>query len=132
VPTLSPTVIVILRVCLSPDDTMHLMDESASQSVASHGVLPSLTIEEVTMCPREHPCTVTLVDPVPPLFARRSTLNAPASCDHPSVKLPPRSPIVNETRRDPRTPVPVMQRTDVSASQSVPSHSECPIAPTTV
>ena len=72
------------------------------------------------------PCTVTLADPVPALFVRRITLSPPVSTDHTSVTLPDLDPAVTDTRRLPFKPCITWHRTDVSASQCVASHAECP------
>ncbi len=57
----------------------------------------------------------------------------PPSIEYPSVMLPPRSPTVTTAAAVPRVPCPpVMHRTDVSDSHSVPSHPVCPPRPIAV
>ena len=78
------------------------------------------------------PCTVIELDPVPARFCCRITLSPTTSADHPWLELPPRSPTVIATRRDPRAPCPTRHLTDVSDSQSDASHPVCPSRARTV
>ena len=61
-----------------------------------------------------------------PRLPRRNTLISCASVDQAWLLLPIRSPVVSATRRVPRDPAPTRHLTDVSESQSVPSHLVCP------
>jgi hypothetical protein len=73
--------------------------------------------------PKLVPCTVTLADPVPARFRRVVMLRLGSSIDHASVTLPTCSPAVSITRRVPRTPWLVRQRTDVSDHHPDASHA---------
>ena len=106
---------------------MHLTDVSDSQAVPSQPVRPDLKLPVWLTCPMPAPCTVIDADPEPARFPRRITLNPAPSTDHPCVTLPPLSPAVITTRRVDPAPCPTRHLTDVSDSQSVPSH---PVFPT--
>jgi len=80
-PDRSPTVNTDRRVPRAPWLTMHLTDVSDSHSVASHPVCPSRTVAVNATSPSPAPCTVTDVEPVPALLARRTTLMLPTSTE---------------------------------------------------
>ena len=106
----------VLLVPLTPPPTRHLVDVSDSHSVASHPVCPSLTPPVYVASPMPPPCTVTLVDPVAPLFPLRITLMLPTSVEYASVRLPDRSPTVTDTLRVPLAPPPTRHLVDVRNS----------------
>ena len=122
----SPAVITTRRVPRPPWPMRHRNDVSDSHSVPSHAVCRSRALLVLVMSPMPDPCTVTDADPVLPRLPRRSTLLAGMSADQAWLLLPIRSPVVNTTRRVPRAPCPTRHLTDVSDSQSVPSHLVCP------
>jgi hypothetical protein len=105
---------------------MHRTDVSASHSVPSHPVCPGRFIIEKSTRQRLDPSTVTDADPVPKVLPTRIKLTELRSVEYASVLLADRSPAVITTRRVPRAPCPVLHRTDVSDSHSVPSH---PVSP---
>ena len=112
---------------------MHRTDVSDSHSVPSHPVCPPRPIVVSAASPSPDPCTVTSAEPVPATLLRDAPLMLPPSIEYPSVMLPPRSPTVSTAAAVPRVPwPPVMHRTDVSDSHSVPSHPVCPTRPMAV
>ena len=78
------------------------------------------------------PSTVTDADPVPAWLPLRISLNPATSTDHPRETLPSLTPAVITTRRVPPDPCATLHLTDVSDSQSVPSHPVCPSRPRAV
>jgi hypothetical protein len=125
-PDRSPAVITTRRVPRAPCPTLHRTDVSDSHSVPSHPVCPDRTIAVKATTPKPAPCTVTEAEPVPALLYPLVTLTLPASIEYTAVPLPDRSPAVITIRRVPRIPCPILHRTDVSDSHSVPSHPVCP------
>ena len=69
-PTLSPALININLVPDTPCEIWHRTDESDSQVVRSHAVLPSSTDPVYVTCPKLDPCTVKLAEPVAALLIR--------------------------------------------------------------
>ena len=88
--------------------------------ITSHPVPPSRPSAVYPVFPMFAPCTVTDTAPAAPPFTSSITLTPAASVDHPSVKLPDRTPAVTTARLDPITPSPTLHLTDVSDTQSVP------------
>ena len=117
------------RVPPAPCPTWHLTDVSDSQSVPSHPVDPCRPRAEKPASPMPDPCTVIDADPVPARLLRRMPLADVTSTDHTSLTLPDRDPAVITTRRVPPAPCPTRHLTDVSDSQSVPSHPVAPCRP---
>jgi hypothetical protein len=68
-----------LPIVLCP--SWHRSDVSDCQAVRSHDVTPNLMERVCAASPRLAPCTVTLLDPVPPRFALRTKLIENASID---------------------------------------------------
>jgi hypothetical protein len=68
-----------LPIVLCP--SWHRSDVSDCQAVRSHVVKPNLMERVCAASPRLAPCTVTLLDPVPPRFALRTKLIENASID---------------------------------------------------
>ena len=128
-PDLSPTVIATRRVPRAPCPPRHLTDVSDSHSVPSHPVCPSRPIAVKTIRPMPPPCTVTDVDPVPPLLYPRVKLSPPPSIEYAADPLPVRTPVVSITRRVLMPPRPAMHLTDVSDAHSVPSQPVYPSRP---
>jgi hypothetical protein len=99
---------------------------SDSQVVRSPAVWPTAEETVYPASPKLAPCTVTLADPVAPLFARLIPLVGEDSDENASEALPTRAPILATNRRLPATPCPKPHRIDVSDSQLVLSHAVCP------
>jgi len=112
-----------LPVVLCP--SWHRTDVSDCQVVRSHAVIPDLMETVCDASPRLAPCTVTLLDPVPPRFDRRPELIELASIDTDCVTLPADRPAVSIARWLPTSPRPVLHRTDVSDSHVDRSHAVC-------
>ena len=132
-PALEPRVTKMPRLPAPSLAALHCIDVSDSHSVDSHPVCPARPIAVSDVSPSPDPCTVTDVEPVPATLLRDAPLMLPPSIEYPSVMLPPRSPAVTSAAAVPRVPwPPVMHRTDVSDSHSVPSHPVCPARPMAV
>ena len=126
------TTAMVMPLALWPP-IIHRTDVSDSHSVPSHPVCPARPIDVSVVSPSPDPCTVTSAEPVPATLLRDAPLMLPPSIEYPSVMLPPRSPAVTSAAAVPRVPwPPVMHRTDVSDSHSVPSHPVCPARPMAV
>ena len=131
-PASQPTVITARRVPPTPCPVRHLTAVSDSQSVPSHPVCPRRPLAVCRTTPMSAPCTVIDLDPVPARFDLRVVLAMGISSDTAIVKLPPLCPTVITDRRLRPAPCPVRHTTDVSDSQSVPSHPVCPSRPRVV
>ena len=99
---------------------------SDSQVVRSPAVWPTAEEPVYPASPKLAPCTVTLADPVAPLFARLIALVGEDSDESATEALPARAPILATARRLPATPCPPAHRIDVSDSQLVLSHAVRP------
>ena len=103
----------------------HRTDVSDCHVVRSHVVGPDLDDTVCDASPRLAPCTVTLLDPVPPLFGLRTALIELASIESNCVTLPTVRPALSIARLLPTSPRPVWHRTDVSDSHVERSHAVC-------
>ncbi len=103
-PALSPTVIATRLVPRAPLVVKHRTPDSDSHAVASHPVAPNTPRLVIPAGPNPAPCTVTLLDPVPPRFALLITLMPPASAEYAPDTLPARPPTVIAKRAVPLTP----------------------------
>jgi len=125
-PRCDPTVITTRRVPKDPRLRRHRTDVSDSQSVPSHPVCPVRPLAVCRTIPNPAPCTVTDAEPVPARLEMRSLLTTSMSTDQAWLMLPARDPAVKTILLVPCSPSATRHRTDVSDSQSVPSHPVCP------
>ena len=125
-PCLEPAVAETCLLPRVPWPIRHRRAVSASHSVDSQAVWPTRLDIVYVWIDKLLPWIVTLDEPVPARLLRLDTLRPPISTDHASVTLPDRDPAVTDTRRLPFTPCIIWHRTDVSVSQCVASHPECP------
>ena len=72
------------------------------------------------------PCTVTDDDPFPTTLILRIELRITRSSENPELEVPNCHPMLITICRDPSAPCVKLHRTDVSDSQTVASHPECP------
>ena len=105
---------------------------SDSHELCSLLLVPNRASPLIDITPMLDPCRVTLIAPLDPVLARRTTLPVAHDVEIPRVKLPVRRPTDTEARLLPITPPCVWHRTDVSASQVVRSHDVSPADPATV
>ena len=98
VPRKSPVVIAERREAQNPCPDWQRTEVSASQVVRSPAVWPTTEETVYPASPKLAPCTVTLADPVAPLFARLIALVGDESDDSASEALPTRAPILATNR----------------------------------
>ena len=129
-PTVSPTLTMMRRVCLAAWPTRHRKHVSDLHSVLSHVDSPKRTVGDILPCPNRLPNTVKLRDPDEGAFASqappvptsgknklgRSTLNE-------ALKLPLLAPTETETVLVASTPWPVRHLTTVSEIHSLCSQT---------
>ena len=126
VPARRPVVIVMRRLAPNSCASWHRTDDSDSQLVLSQPLSPTAADTHNPESPKLAPCTVTLADPVAPLFTRLIALADEDSDENAIDTLPTRSPTVADTRRLLVLPRPFPHRTAVSDSHRVCSHALCP------
>ena len=102
------------------------MLESESHAVRSHADCPGRAAPVYETSPRPSPVTVTLYEPLVAPFTLNIVLKLDLSDEKPSLSLPGRPPTLSDTLILPFDPSPVWHRIDVSDSQEVLSHPECP------
>ena len=124
-PARDPTVTNRWRLPRTTRETPHRKDVSDSHVVRSHADALSLKADVNAADPKSPPCTVTLADPVEPMFVRLTTLLVSESNEKPWVLLPTFCD-VTDIWRLPITPSPVWHRADVSDSHVVRSHAVSP------
>ena len=119
---------LVLSVPCTPLATLHTVDVSDCQSLASHVVTPTRWESVERYVPKSAPITVTLIEPVD------GTLNwvvgtaalsprTDRSKENASVTEPTRTPAVTATRNVPCTPLAIRHLTCVSDSHSLLSHA---------
>ena len=122
----SPAVINTRRVDRTPCPSRHCTAVSDTHEVDSHPVCPARDLALLNTTPSLAPNTVIIDEPVPARFVPRDTLNDATSNDDTPLTLPPLIPPVRTTRLVPFAPCWIRHLTDVSESQLVLSHLECP------
>eukprot|EP00277_Geminigera_cryophila_P005018 CAMPEP_0179429170 /NCGR_PEP_ID=MMETSP0799-20121207/14629_1 /TAXON_ID=46947 /ORGANISM="Geminigera cryophila, Strain CCMP2564" /LENGTH=242 /DNA_ID=CAMNT_0021204971 /DNA_START=507 /DNA_END=1231 /DNA_ORIENTATION=- len=121
--------------CLDPPPpwaSMHRTDVSDSHSVPSHPVCPARAPAVMTTSPRPAPCTVTKDDPVAAAVKVMDHAHRDSIYRH--FDAPSPSTLVSRQDDAPSasSSIPIMHRTEVSDSHSVPSQPVCAPRPMAV
>ena len=127
-PTRAPVVNVTALLPIAPCPDWHRKDVSDSHVDRSHPVWPKVLLDVNGALPIFRPCTVTLVEPVPAIFTRRSELAVPVSKEKASEKVFSWEPADAKIRLLPFMPWPDRPLTEVSDPHAVCSHAVDPNA----
>ena len=100
---------------------------SDCHALPSHAVPATRPASVLPDRPKLLPIRVTLVDPLPALFARGKTLRRMKSADIPRDKLPTLIPDVTSTRRVPAATKLSLHSIPLSDTQSLPSQAVYPV-----